>query len=613
MQAVFILFIAATAFAAPKCAQTSVTNVVKDLEQKQPLGTKTLAMENYKKSLLSEDVKIPSQNRTEAIRQRIAQINNGTVVNKTKVALEQIEMIQSNIKAIESETASVNQTILDTLRRINETQAAEKIELKEKLEKIAKEKAIVDALNKKREEFRQKTIELLRLKTEAQKIIDHEAEQMRERRRFIRDLQEKKEDLERTKLAVDVAKEKEQKKRIEAIKKADNLAENLREQDVAQEMREREQKLKQDRLAEQIRRKMLILQEQIKTAKIRNNEEDRVRLEKRLLELKRYKKAKIACAQNALRRYKLKNQHKLEQMKQKVLDAKLKNKLTIQKNDYMAKIKAELADEIDDLKKQKTAFETEKTIAEKAIANDMKIQKDYLKAANNAQVRKNMAYKNNRKDMKEMRDSVLRAEKAHHERVATAAILKKVIKSTEKKNALDRDANLDITMKKAEVAGKKELLHTIAQGVKSTIQAEKANVENLKNKAVKSKQERHVFKTQIARDILVEAHNRQLAHLKERKNEIESIIRAKVADRNRKAALKLNKAQSKIALAGLKGKLDKKYILRRQEVALKNAKALSDSIKGLIPNRGEKYLKLKQFKVNCGSLAKKMSTPCGKK
>jgi len=613
MQAVFILFIAATAFAAPKCAQTTVTNVVKDLEQKQPLGTKTLAMENYKKSLLTEDIRIPAQNRTEAIKQRLAQINNATAVNKTKEALEQINMIEANIKAVETETASVNQTILDTLRRINETQATEKLELKEKLARIAKEKSIVDALNKKREEFRQKTIELLRLKATAQKIIDHEAEQMRERRRFMRDLEDKKRGIEATKLAVDGAKDKEQVKRIAAIKKADSLAENLREQDVAQEMREREQKLKQDRLAEQIRRKMLILQEQIKTAKIKNNEEARVRLEKRLLELKRYKKAKIACAQNALRRYKLQNQHRLEQLKQKVFDTKLKNKLIIQKNDYMAKIKAELADEIDDLKKQKTAFETEKTIAEKKIANDMKIEKDYLKAANNAQFRKNMAYNNNRKDMKEMRNTVMRAEKAHHERVATAEILNNVIRSTDKKNALDRDANLDIAMAKAEVANKRALLDTIAKGVKSTIEAEKANVENLKNKAVKSKQERHVFKTQIARDILVEAHKRQLAHLKERKDQIEAIIKAKVADRNRKAALKLNKAQSKIALAGLKGKLDKKYILRRQEVALKNAKALSDSIKGLIPNKGEKYLKLKQFKVNCGSLAKKMSTPCGKK
>jgi hypothetical protein len=279
----------------------------------------------------------------------------------------------------------------------------------------------------------------------------------------------------------------------------------------------------------------------------------------------------------------------------------------------MAKIKAELADEIDDLKKQKTAFETAKTIAEKKIANDIKIEKDYLKAAKNAQVRKNMAYKNNRKDMKDMRKSVMRAEKAHLEREATAEILKNVINSNEKKNALDRNANLDIAMKKAEIANKKALLDTIAKGVKSTVEAEKTNVENLKNAAVKSKQERHVFKTQIARDILIEAHQRQLAHLKERKNQIEAIVKAKVADRNRKAALKLNKAQSKIALARLQGKLDKKYILKRQEIALKNAKALSDSIKGLVPLKGEKYLKLKQFKVNCGSLAKKMSTPCGKK
>jgi hypothetical protein len=613
MQAVFLLFIIATAFAAPKCAQTSVSNVVKDLEQKQPLGTKTLALENYKKSLLGDDIKIPKQNRTEAIKQRLAQINNGTVVNKTREVLEQMEKISINIKAIEKETTNVNNTIIETLKRINATQASEKLQLKEKLEQVAKEKSLIDALNKKKEELRQKKIELLRLKATAQKIVDHETEQMRERRRFVKDLEEKKKRMEETKVAVDGAKEKELAKRVEAIKKANSYSENLREQDLAQEMREREQKLRQDRLAEQIRRKMLILQEQIKTAKIKNNEEARVRLEKKLIELKRYKKAKIACAQNALRKYKLENQKKIEDLKQKVLDTQLNNRLIIQRNDYMAKIKAELADEIDDLKKQKTAFETAKTIAEKKIANDMKIEKDNLKAAKHAQVRKNMAYKNNRKDMKEMRNVVMRAEKAHLEREATAEILKNVISATAKKNAMDKDANLDIAMKKAEIQNKKGLLKTIATGVKATVEAEKANVENLKNAAVKSKQERHVFKTQIARDILIEAHKRQLAHLKERKAEIEAIVKAKIADRNRKAALKLNKAQSKIALAGLQGKLDKKYILKRQEIALKNAKALSDSIKGLMPNKGEKFLKLKQFKVNCGSLAKKMSTPCGKK
>jgi hypothetical protein len=613
MQAVFLLFIIATAFAAPKCAQTSVSNVVKDLEQKQPLGTKTLALENYKKSLLGDDIKIPKQNRTEAIKQRLAQINNGTVVNKTREVLEQMEKISINIKAIEKETTNVNNTIIETLKRINATQASEKLQLKEKLEQVAKEKSLIDALNKKKEELRQKKIELLRLKATAQKIVDHETEQMRERRRFVKDLEEKKKRMEETKVAVDGAKEKELAKRVEAIKKANSYSENLREQDLAQEMREREQKLRQDRLAEQIRRKMLILQEQIKTAKIKNNEEARVRLEKKLIELKRYKKAKIACAQNALRKYKLENQKKIEDLKQKVLDTQLNNRLIIQRNDYMAKIKAELADEIDDLKKQKTAFETAKTIAQKKIANDMKIEKDNLKAAKHAQVRKNMAYKNNRKDMKEMRGVVMRAEKAHLEREATAAILKNVISATAKRNAMDKNANLDIAMKKAEVENKKQLLNTIATGVKSTVEAEKANVENLKNAAVKSKQERHVFKTQIARDILIEAHKRQLAHLKERKAEIEAIVKAKIADRNRKAALKLNKAQSKIALAGLQGKLDKKYILKRQEIALKNAKALSDSIKGLMPNKGEKFLKLKQFKVNCGSLAKKMSTPCGKK
>jgi len=358
---------------------------------------------------------------------------------------------------------------------------------------------------------------------------------------------------------------------------------------------------------------MLILQEQIKTAKIKKNEETRVRLEKQLLELKRYKKAKIACAQNALRKYKLDNQKKLEKMKQKVLDTQLKNQLVIQKNDYLAKIKAELADEIDDLKKQKIAFETKKTIAEKKIANEMKIEKQNLEAAKKAQLRKNMAYDNNRKDMMRMRKLVMNAQKAHLEREATASILKNVIKSAARRTALDKDANLDIAMLKAETANKKAILKTLAEGVKQTIKAEKESIENLKNLAVKAKQERQVFKTQIARDILVEAHNRHLAELKERKAQIDAVVKARIARRNRKAALKLSKAQSKIALAGLQGKLDKRYILKRQEVALKNAKALSDAVKGLLRRKNPKFLKLKTFKVKSSSLAKKMTTPCGKK
>jgi len=358
---------------------------------------------------------------------------------------------------------------------------------------------------------------------------------------------------------------------------------------------------------------MLILQEQIKTAKIQNNEEMRIQLEKQLLELKRYKKAKIACARNALRKYKLENQKKIEDLKQKVLETKLKNKLDTEKNDYLTKIKAELADEIDELKKQKTAFETEKTIAEKKIANDLLVEKENLKAAQKAQIRKNFAYKNNRKDIAEMRNAVLKAEKDHLERQATKKILKNVIRSNEKRTAMDKAATLDITMVKAETSNRKKILETIAEGVKSTLESEKKALEELKNLAVKSKQERHIFKTQIARDILVEAHERHLAQLKERKAEIEELVKDKIAQRNRKSALKVNKAQSKIALAGLQGKLDKKYILKRQEIALKNAKALSDSVKGLVPKKGQKFLKLKNFKVKCGSLAKKMSTPCQKK
>ncbi|EDR28087.1 DNA double-strand break repair Rad50 ATPase, putative [Entamoeba dispar SAW760] len=613
MQAVIILIIAVSAFAAPKCAQTNVANVVSDLNPKQPVGTNALAIEMYKKALLSEEVKIPAENRTEAIRDRLNRINNSTSVNKTQEVNEQIEKINVSIKTIEEETAKVNASIIESFKKINETQNTEKMELKAKMEEIAKERALIDSLNKKKEELRKKSIEYYRLKITAEKIVEAQAEQMRNRRRFIRDLEESKKRVDETNEALEKVKQEEHKKRLEAIKKTKEYLNNLRGQDAAQEMKEREEKLRKDRVAEVIRRKMLILQEQIKTAKIQNNEEQRIQLEKQLLELKRYKKAKIACARNALRKYKLENQKKVEDLKQKVLDTKLKNTLDIEKNDYLTKIKAELADEIDELKKQKTAFETEKTIAEKKIANDMKIEQENLKAAQRAQIRKNFAYKNNRKDLAKLRSAVLKHEKEQLERAATKQILKSVIKSNNKKTALDKAANLDILMVKAETANKKKILQTISDGIKSTLETEKKALEGLKNLAVKSKEERQVLKTQIARDILVDAHNRHLAELKERKHEIEELVKEKIAKRNRKAALKLNKAQSKIALAGLQGKLDKKYILKRQEVALKNAKALSDAVKGLVPKKGDKFLKLKNFKVNCGSLAKKMSTPCQKK
>ncbi|KAL7718206.1 DNA double-strand break repair Rad50 ATPase [Entamoeba marina] len=394
----------------------------------------------------------------------------------------------------------------------------------------------------------------MRLKEDAQRILEVQAEQMRQRRRFIRDMYEAKEQRESTRNALDKVKDVELNKTIKAIEKSGNVSLDLRNQNRAIEMKERAYKLKQDRLAEVLRRKMLIVQEQIKTAKIQRNEE-------------------------------------------------LRNKLSETKNDYLSKIKAQLADEIDELKKDKTVFESERTIAHKKIDNELKIEAHRLKAAQHAQKRKNYAHEINRKEMAKMRKAVAKAEVEQMERKATKSILNSKMKLIEK-------TTNRITAMKAEVANRKSILNTIATGVRNMTETEKKQVEDLKNKAVKAKQQRQLYKTQIARDILVDAHNRHLSELKEKKAEIDAAINSTIADRNRKSALKMNKAKSMISLAGLQGKLDKKYILKRQQVALKNSKAFSDAVKRLLPKKQEQRLKIKSFKPKCGKLSKKMSTPC---
>ena len=602
-----------TAFAAEKCTPTKVANIVKDLEQKSPVGTDALAVQMYKKSLLGKEV-IVQGNKAVEMRKRLEEIKNSNLapVNKTAELNREVANIEAQIKQVNDEAMKVNASIVESEKKIVSSQKNDQQALKERMAEVAAEKKNIKLLNDKKELLRQKTIELLRLKHEAEVLVENQAELMRNRRRQVRDMYEHNINREETRKALETVRAKEFNKTIAIINKANNFTQYLRNQDRAQEMIERRQNLEQDKMAEMLRRKMLIIQEQIRTAKIEKNEEMRVQLEKQLLELKRYKKAKLQCAKNELRKYKLQQRKKIEDLKQKVLDQQLKNKLSETKNDYLAKIKAELADEIDALKKEKTVFESEKTIAQKKVAQELKIEAERLKAAQQAQVRKNRNYELNRKEMAKLRKRVAQKEIERMERKASKQILKKVIENVHEQNAIDNAVTKEILRQKEELKNKKAILKTVRNGVKDLVEKEKKEIESLKNAAIAAKQERQILKTQIAKDILLDVHNRHMKELKNQKKQIDEAVKEKIIERNRKAALKLNKANSKLSIAALQGKLDKKYILKRQQVALQNAKALSDAVKRLLPKKADSFLKLKTFKPGCKQLALKLKTPCGK-
>lgn len=613
MQFIILLIVCMTAFAAEKCKPTKVANIVKDLDQGSPMGTNALAIQMYKKSLLGKDIRVQG-NRAEEMRKRIEAIKNSNIapINKTTQLNAEVSNIEAAIKAVTDESVKVNASIVESEKKIVESQKNDQKALKERMQEVATEKKNIKLLNEKKELLRQKSIELLRLKHEAEVLVENQAELMRNRRRFVRDMYEHQINREETRKALETVRAKEFNKTVAIINKANNLTQYLRNQDRAQEMIERKQDLEQDKMAEMLRRKMLIIQEQIKTAKIEKNEEMRIQLEKQLLELKRYKKAKIQCAKNQLRKYKLQQRKKIEDMKQKVLDQQLKNKLSETKNDYLAKIKAELADEIDALKKEKTVFESERTIAAKKIAQELKIEAERLKAAQLAQIRKNHNFELNRKEMAKLRKRVAQKQIEQMERKASRQVLKNVIENVHEQNEIDNAATKEINRQKDELKNKKAILKTVRNGVKDLVEKEKKEIEDLKNAAVAAKQERQILKTQIAKDILLDVHNRHMKELKNQKKQIDEAVRQKIVERNRKAALKLNKANSKLSLAALQGKLDKKYILKRQKIALQNAKALSDAVKKLVPNRTSKFLELKTFKPGCKKLALKLNKPCGK-
>lgn len=567
----------------------------------------------YKKSLLGKEV-IVQGNKAVEMRKRLEEIKNSNLapVNKTAELNREVANIEAQIKQVNDEAIKVNASIVESEKKIVSSQKNDQQALKERMAEVAAEKKNIKLLNDKKELLRQKTIELLRLKHEAEVLVENQAELMRNRRRQVRDMYEHNINREETRKALETVRAKEFNKTIAIINKANNFTQYLRNQDRAQEMIERRQNLEQDKMAEMLRRKMLIIQEQIRTAKIEKNEEMRVQLEKQLLELKRYKKAKLQCAKNELRKYKLQQRKKIEDLKQKVLDQQLKNKLSETKNDYLAKIKAELADEIDALKKEKTVFESEKTIAQKKVAQELKIEAERLKAAQQAQVRKNRNYELNRKEMAKLRKRVAQKEIERMERKASKQILKKVIENVHEQNAIDNAVTKEILRQKEELKNKKAILKTVRNGVKDLVEKEKKEIESLKNAAIAAKQERQILKTQIAKDILLDVHNRHMKELKNQKKQIDEAVKEKIIERNRKAALKLNKANSKLSIAALQGKLDKKYILKRQQVALQNAKALSDAVKRLLPKKADSFLKLKTFKPGCKQLALKLKTPCGK-
>ncbi|KAL7718207.1 DNA double-strand break repair Rad50 ATPase [Entamoeba marina] len=158
MQAIVILIIAVSAFAAPKCAQTPVSNVVNDLNQASPAGVNTLAVDMYKKALLENDTNAASENRTEAIRNRLNKINNSTVAaNKTQLVLEEITKLNASIALLNNESTKVNESIAQSQKKIEESQKSDQANLKNKLEEIAKEKQLMDSLRKKKRRIKIET------------------------------------------------------------------------------------------------------------------------------------------------------------------------------------------------------------------------------------------------------------------------------------------------------------------------------------------------------------------------------------------------------------------------------------------------------------------------
>ena len=572
--------------------------LLEHLDSISPYEFDQMEYQAYKKALL-ETQKTVKANEGSARLKQIMNNNNATT-NKTQLMQDEIKKIEQMIFKVSNESLEVNKTIVKMQQEILKVQQSGKAEMKEKLEEVKKEREMIKQLESKRQELRSKIISLIHLRYEADEAVNELLHNKRQQRAFARSVYENQLNREQTRKALENIKEQEFNKTIKIIHKANNFTQNLRQQDRNQEMVERAQQLEQDKIAEEMRRRMLIIQEQIRTAKFEMNQEQLIALTKQMLEFKRYEKARINCAKNQLRKYKLYKFNKLNKDKEEVFNQKLADDLENEKNTQMDKIKAEIHNDIDNLKNEKNKFDAETRIKKTEIDHQMNLQDEKYVASLDAQDRKYFAYKDNLEAMNKARRELARAKIEQKENEASMKVIEDYMKNIEAMNKIDDEATKDIKRKELMTSVQIAMMNVAKNYLNETNTQANAEVEALRNKALQRKQERQDKQVEMIKNEMLEENQRMMKNLKNKKQAIHKAAEQIIKDKQRKQALKESAKKVKLDLASYQGSLDREVLLRAKKVRAENVKALKEAILKINPKMKSSLMpRLRLYKPAC--------------
>ncbi|BFU25026.1 hypothetical protein, conserved [Entamoeba histolytica] len=538
----------------------SVEKMVENAVQKQ------MAAE-YARAFKTKDIE--KQNRTAEEQARIRQIEGKkkNIEIKGKNVTAEIEGVNKKITYLMEEQKKINETINYARQHADEKAGKFNEIMKKKIEEYQKNKKEMERLTEKREELNDVKIENIRSMGTAKTQVEEMAEEMRNRRRMIGDLERKEKRRAKTAKIVARVRKMEYQKLVKRLKELEMAKEEIRRIEKKEEMKDKAIEKKEARERAITERKRKILNTKLKAAKIAENAEMINMIYKQLAELKIYKKKQIQCARRTFEKYKEKEREKIEKKKGEILDRKLKNEIQERKGQYLMKVKREIQEEIDRLRLEKEAFDEERKVENRKI--------EALKAIGDKEIKESKKRLSIRKEMMKMKREELLREEMRTMRN----------KNEEYSNRVKKDIMKKAVESNTKIALKKKVLKLQSQDANMGSALERLEIQKLKDQYYRlaALKERQKMQIKASKELL--KHNTQIDDLEDIDNRAKYALYQTILSRKgvQKTLIRDTKKNSKEALEELKKKLKKEFMLKKKIMNLKRCLrtriAMNDEIK----------------------------------
>jgi len=516
---------------------------------------------------------IQNNNITKAREDRLKQLK-GTIVSSEakKVNItKKIEGVEAKIKELKKEMVNINTSIQIAKQNAAREKKDITIELRQKVRAYQKARKQMKLLEEKREELNEAKLEVIRAMSDAKQHINDVTEQMRNRRRFLNDLEEKHNRRKRTHQVVSKVRAIEYKKLIARIRELENAKDEIRRLEAAQEMKQKAMEKKEAKIRAENERKRKILATKLKAAKIAKNAELIATVYRQLAELKRYKMTQIRCARKAFEQYKEKQRIEIEKKKAKLIDGRLKAEFKEKKGEYLMNVRREIQDKIDELRLEKELFEHERRTEEKKLKAFAKIQEKEIKDSKRRLRTKKMLMKLKREELLRQRMRTMISQSQEYDNKSKRNILQKAVDAS--KRMIEKTDRMNEKMRRinAEVRMKKKILGLRSQDATIASARERLEIQKLKDQYYKLQALKQRQKMQFKANKAILKHVERMDNLEEAERQgnlgmLTALLKRRGVQRSIIRHAKLNAAAE---MELLKQQMRREYELRKKVMNLK--------------------------------------------